>query len=148
MTSTTSRLDTTLSDLAGQMRGQLVCRGDVDYDSARTVWNGMHDRHPAAVARCASTCDVLAALRFAIDHELQIAVRGGGHSIPGFSTSDDGMVIDLSPMHGVVVDPAARVAHALWGSKTAYWPLSCGFSCDAGRGAGSIAGLWQCGCCN
>jgi FAD binding domain/Berberine and berberine like len=116
MTTTTSRFDTALSDLADHLRGRLVRPGDADYDSARAVWNGMHDRHPAAVARCASTSDVLAALRFAVDHELPVAVRGGGHSIPGFSTCDDGMVIDLSPMHGVVVDPAARVAHAQAGA--------------------------------
>jgi hypothetical protein len=116
MTTTTSQFDTALSDLADHMRGQLVRPGDTGYNSARAVWNGMHDRHPAAVARCAGTADVLTALRFAVDHELPVAVRGGGHSIPGFSTCDDGMVIDLSPMHGVVVDPAARVAYAQAGA--------------------------------
>jgi FAD/FMN-containing dehydrogenase len=116
MTTTTNRFDTALSDLADHLRGRLVRPGDADYDSSRAVWNGMHDRHPAAVARCAGTGDVLTALRFALDHELPVALRGGGHSIPGFSTCDDGMVIDLSPMHGVVVDPAARVAYAQAGA--------------------------------
>jgi FAD/FMN-containing dehydrogenase len=116
MTTTTSPFDTALSDLADHLRGRLVRPGDADYDSSRAVWNGMHDRHPAAVARCAGTGDVLTALRFALDHELPVALRGGGHSIPGFSTCDDGMVIDLSPMHGVVVDPAARVAYAQAGA--------------------------------
>jgi FAD/FMN-containing dehydrogenase len=116
MTTTTNRFDTALSDLADHLRGRLVRPGDADYDSSRAVWNGMHDRHPAAVARCAGTGDVLTALRFALDHELPVALRGGGHSIPGFSTCDDGMVIDLSPMHGVVVDPAAQVAYAQAGA--------------------------------
>jgi len=116
MTTTTSQFDTALSDLADHLRGRLVRPGDADYEGARAVWNGMHDRHPAAVARCASTADVLTALRFAVDDALPIAVRGGGHSIPGFSTCDDGLVIDLSPMHGVVVDPVARVAYAQAGA--------------------------------
>src|ERR1700728_1499781 len=111
MTTTASRPDAALSDLADQLRGQLVRPGDPDYDGARAVWNGMHDRYPSAIARCASTADVLAALRFAVGHELAVAVRGGGHSIPGFSTCDNGMVIDLAPMHGVGVDADDRAAH-------------------------------------
>jgi FAD/FMN-containing dehydrogenase len=76
------------------------------------VWNGSIDRHPAVIARCAGVDDVLTALRFGQDHELPIAVRGGGHSFPGLSTCDDGLLIDLRPMSGVRVDPDARVASA------------------------------------
>jgi FAD/FMN-containing dehydrogenase len=90
--------------------GEVVLPGDRDYDSARAVWNGLIDRHPAIVARPTGGADVILALRFARDQGLDVAVRGGGHSIPGFSTCDDGIVIDLSRMRGVHVDPERRTA--------------------------------------
>src|SRR6202023_1020605 len=77
--------------------GRLIVPGDPDYDSARAVWNGMVDRHPALVARCTGVAEVVAALRFARQEGLAIAVRGGGHSVAGFSTCEGGMVIDLGP---------------------------------------------------
>jgi FAD/FMN-containing dehydrogenase len=95
-----------------RFRGQVVLPGDPGYDRARAVWNATADAHPAVVARCAGADDVVAAVRFARDQDLLVAVRGGGHSYPGFSTCDGGIVIDLSPMHEVRVDPGRRVATA------------------------------------
>ncbi|MEA2295355.1 MAG: hypothetical protein QOE86_2994 [Solirubrobacteraceae bacterium] len=100
--------DATVEDLAQALRGELVRPADPGYDDARALWNGTHDGRPALIARCAGTADVIQAMRFARSQDLLVAVRGGGHSIPGFSTCDGGMVIDLSPMRGVRVDPAAR----------------------------------------
>ena len=99
-----------------RFRGQVVVPGDPGYDQARAVWNATADGHPAVVARCAGTDDVVAAVRLARDQELLVAVRGGGHSYPGFSTCDGGIVIDLSPMAEVPVDPGRRVARAAGGA--------------------------------
>ena len=90
--------------------GEIVRRGDPGYDAARIVWNGMIDRYPALVVRPTSAGDVVEAIRFAREEELTVAVRSGGHSIPGFSTCDDGIVIDLSRMNGVQVDAAEHTA--------------------------------------
>jgi FAD/FMN-containing dehydrogenase len=99
-----------------RFRGQVVLPGDPGYDRARVVWNATADARPAVVARCAGAGDVAAAVRFARDQELLVAVRGGGHSYPGFSTCDGGIVIDLSPMGEVRVDPARRLATAAGGA--------------------------------
>jgi FAD/FMN-containing dehydrogenase len=99
-----------------RLRGQVVLPGDPGYDRARAVWNATADARPALVARCAGADDVVAAARFAREQDLLVAVRGGGHSYPGFSTCDGGMVIDLSPMGRVEVDPAGRVATAAGGA--------------------------------
>ena len=96
--------------------GSVVVPEDPDYDAARIVWNGMIDRRPAVVARCSSVNDVVSALRFARQHDLMVAVRGGGHSVGGFSTCEGGIVIDLSGMRGVTVDPEARRARANGGA--------------------------------
>src|SRR5512144_2524478 len=101
-----------IAELAEGLRGTLVTPGDADYDAARAIWNGAHDRRPALIVRCAGAADVMRAVEFARSEELVVAVRGGGHSIPGFSTCDGGMVIDLSPMQGVQVDPSTRTARA------------------------------------
>ncbi|MGH2655900.1 MAG: FAD-binding oxidoreductase [Actinomycetota bacterium] len=97
-------------------RGEIVLPEDHGYDSARIVWNAAVDRHPALVVRPTGADDVAAAVRFAREHDLVIAVRCGGHSVGGFSTCDDGMVIDLSVMRGVRVDPEARTARVAGGS--------------------------------
>jgi FAD/FMN-containing dehydrogenase len=108
---TTSRLD--------GFRGRLIKAGDADYDSARKVWNGAIDRYPRLIARCIGTTDVVAAVRFAQHHDLEVAIRGGGHNVAGTAVCDDGIVIDLSAMRGVRVDPKGRSASvqggALWG---------------------------------
>jgi FAD/FMN-containing dehydrogenase len=105
-----------LAALGERFQGQVVLPGDPGYDRARAVWNATADARPAVVARCAGVEDVVAAVRFARERDLLVAVRGGGHSYPGFSTCDGGIVIDLSPMAEVRVDPAARVATAAGGA--------------------------------
>jgi FAD/FMN-containing dehydrogenase len=99
-----------LTTLGTRLRGTLIRPGDASYESQRRVWNGSIDRHPASIARCADAADVSTALGFARTHGLLVAVRGGGHSFPGHSVCDDGMVIDLSLMKGIWVDPDARTA--------------------------------------
>jgi FAD/FMN-containing dehydrogenase len=100
-------------------QGQLITADHTEYDTARAIWNGAIDRHPRLIARCSRTADVATALRFARDHDLEIAVRGGGHNVAGTAVCDDGIVIDLSAMRAVRVDPARRTAQveggALWG---------------------------------
>jgi FAD binding domain-containing protein/berberine-like enzyme len=99
------------------LRGQLLRPGDDNYDGARKIWNGMFDRRPALIARCAGAADVMSAVNFARDNGLPVAVRGGGHSFPGHSVCDGGLVIDLSTMRSIRVDPAARTARAQPGAK-------------------------------
>ena len=105
-----------LGAFRARFRGEVVVPGDPGYDRARAVWNATADARPAVVARCGGVEDVVAAVRFARERELLVAVRGGGHSYPGFSTCDGGIVIDLSPMAGVLVDPERRVATAAGGA--------------------------------
>ena len=109
---------TTVNELLPGFRGQIVLPDDAGYDDARTVWNGSIDRFPAAVLRCAGTSDVLAGLGLVRETGLPVAVRGGGHNIAGFGTCDDGVVVDLSPMNAVRVDPEAQTARvepgAVW----------------------------------
>jgi FAD/FMN-containing dehydrogenase len=108
-----------VDDLGGSFRGELLLPTSPGYDTARRIWNGMVDRRPACIARCTGVADVVAAVRFARDHDLEIAVRGGGHNVAGTAVRDDGVVIDLSVMRAVWVDPARRTAWvqggALWG---------------------------------
>jgi len=99
------------------LRGQTFCPGEPGYDTARTVPNAMIDRRPAIVARCASAADVIACVRFAREHDVLIAVRGGGHSIAGRSVCDGGLVVDLSAMKGMRVEPGRRTVRAETGLK-------------------------------
>ena len=101
-----------IAALRNNLRGGVVLAGDPEYDSARRVWNGNVDRRPALIARCSSTADVQHAVSFANTNGLLLSVRGGGHSAPGYGTNDGGMVIDLSPMKAIAVDPAGRTARA------------------------------------
>jgi FAD/FMN-containing dehydrogenase len=89
---------------------QLLTEGDTGYDEARTVWNAMVDRRPAAIARCHDTAEVAAAVRYARDHDLEIAVRCGGHNIAGLAVPEGGLMIDLTPMNEVRVDPEQQIA--------------------------------------
>jgi FAD/FMN-containing dehydrogenase len=101
------------------LSGQLILPADPGYDEARKVFNAMHDKRPAAIARCAATEDVVAAVNFAREHGLVVAVRSGGHSVAGLSMCEGGLVIDLGGMKRIAVDPGARTARAgggvLWG---------------------------------
>ena len=101
-----------VAGLKARLRGDLLRPDDSGYDDARRVWNGMIDKRPALIARCAGTADVIAAVTFAREHELVVSVRGGGHNYAGKSVCDDGLMIDLSPMKGITVDPARRIARA------------------------------------
>jgi FAD/FMN-containing dehydrogenase len=101
-----------VEELATAFSGSLLQPGDQEFDEARLVWNGLHDRHPALIARCTTADDVVASVNFARENGLVVAVRAGGHSAPGYGTCDDGIVIDLSPMKGITVDPEARTARA------------------------------------
>jgi FAD/FMN-containing dehydrogenase len=109
--------ETAVQGLAAAMRGNLVQRGDPGYDEARTIYNAMIDKHPTLIAQCETVADVIAAVNFARDNDILVAVRGGGHNGPGLGTCDDGLVIDLSLMNGVRVDPAARTARVEGGAQ-------------------------------
>ncbi|MDX6515885.1 MAG: hypothetical protein QOH73_1551, partial [Gaiellaceae bacterium] len=89
-------------------RGHVVRPGDPDYDLQRKIWNGSIDKHPAAIVRCAGVADVIAAVKLGRASGLPVAVRSGGHSFPGLSVADDALVIDLSLLRGIRVDPRAR----------------------------------------
>ncbi len=110
---------TTIATLATSFRGELVTPSDARYESARRVYNAMIDRRPALIARCADVADVTRALQFGREHDLLLAIRGGGHNGGGLGTCDGGIVIDLSRMRGVRVDPEARTVRveggATWG---------------------------------
>ena len=116
-----TRTETT--ELRSRMTGQVLTPDDAGYDEARAIYNSMIDRRPALIARCRTVADVQAALAAGRRSGLAIAVRGGGHNGPGFGTVDDGLVIDLSPMNAVDVDPAARLVRvdggATWGAVDA-----------------------------
>jgi FAD/FMN-containing dehydrogenase len=112
--------EATVQELRDAVHGDVVLPGDDAYGEAKRIWNGAHDaRRPGMVVRCTGTADVISALGFARSNDLTVAVRGGGHSVAGLSTSDGGLVIDLSAMRAVRVDPAARRAFvgpgATWG---------------------------------
>lgn len=107
------------SGLEAALRGTLITPESADYDEARKVWNGMIDKHPALIAMCEGTADVIACLDFARNTAIPITVRGGGHSVAGKAVSDDALLIDLSRMRSVQVDPVAKAARvgagATWG---------------------------------
>ena len=106
----------TIEGLREATRGHVTTASDADYEEARSVRNGMIDRHPQLIVRCADAGDVMTAVDFARDGDLDLSVRGGGHSVPGFGTNDDGVVIDLSAMRSVRVDPLTQRARAEGGS--------------------------------
>jgi FAD/FMN-containing dehydrogenase len=119
---------TTIDQLRESVRGSVVSADDPSYDDARGVMNAMIDKRPGAIVHCANAGDVMAAVGFARDNGLDLAVRGGKHSVPGFGTTEGGVVADLSPMRGVRVDPVGRTARvdggATWGDvNTATYPF-------------------------
>jgi FAD/FMN-containing dehydrogenase len=134
-----------LASFSEAFEGEIVLPGSAGYDAARIVWNGMIDRRPAIVARCAGSDDVIRAIRFGREQDLPVAVRSGGHSIGGFSTCDDGIVIDLSLMRGVRVDPRRRTAQVNGGSLLGELDReaqSFGLACPVGVvGHTGVAGL-------
>ena len=125
--------------------GQIVRPDDPEYDQARIVWNAMADKRPALIARCAGVDDVITAVRFAREQDLVVAVRGGGHSVAGFSTCDGGIVIDLSRMRGVTIDAANRTARLEGGahlSQLDKHAQAAGLTCPVGVvGHTGVAGL-------
>lgn len=110
---------TSIQKFKTALQGQLIRPGDAAYDEARAVWNGMIDRYPALIARCASIADVVASVNFAREHKLVLAVRGGGHNVAGHATCDGGLVIDLSPMKQVTVDSTRQIVRAGGGATIA-----------------------------
>ena len=118
-TATTQAPITEIDALRDSVRGPVICPEDDAYDEARAIWNGAIDRRPRAIVRCTGAADVIKAFRFGRERDLAVAVRSGGHGVGGHALCDGGLVIDLSPMKGIRVDPAARTARAeagvLWG---------------------------------
>jgi FAD/FMN-containing dehydrogenase len=108
--------NTDVDDLRAGLRGELITAGQPGYDAARALWNPAFDRKPALIVRCAGAADVKRAVSFAAGHGLLTAVRGGGHSQSGQSGCDGGLVVDLTPMRGVEVDPIARIARVEGGA--------------------------------
>ena len=145
MTIETALDEATLQHFRAGLRGTLILPGDASYDAARTLWNGMIDKRPALIVRCAGVADVISAVQFARIHHLLVSVRGGGHNIPGNAVCDDGLMIDLSGMKSVRVDPVQRTARAeggvTWGEldhETQQFGLTTTGGTDATTG---IAGL-------
>ncbi|KCZ71095.1 FAD/FMN-dependent dehydrogenase [Candidatus Methanoperedens nitroreducens] len=102
----------TIQKFKESMRGELIRPGDAGYDDARKIWNGMIDKHPALIARCTGAVDIINAVNFARSSKLLVAVRGGGHNVAGNAVCDGGLVIDLSRMKSIRIDPASRTARA------------------------------------
>ena len=116
---TTTARPALFDSLSSALRGPVIQPGDEGYDGARAVYNAMIDRRPAAIAECSDVADVMTAVRFARENGLTVAVRGGGHNAGGLGVWDDALVIDLSAMRGVTVDPEAKTVRAeggcVWG---------------------------------
>ncbi|HEX7994337.1 MAG TPA: FAD-binding oxidoreductase [Streptosporangiaceae bacterium] len=108
-----------IGNLRQSMQGPVITPGDPGFDDARRVWNAQIDRRPAAIARCASTADVATATTYARDHQLEISVRAGAHNTAGMAVGDDGLMIDLSTMNAVTVDPATKRARVGGGALQA-----------------------------
>ncbi len=106
---------TAVQALRSEVRGDVIEPGDAAYESARKVYNGMIDRHPRLIVRCADVADVIGCVVFSRKHDLELSIRGGGHNVAGFSMNNDGLVIDLSRMKGIQVDPVRRTVRAQGG---------------------------------
>jgi FAD/FMN-containing dehydrogenase len=106
------RHETVVKDLKGRIRGPLLCPGDPGFDDARSVWNAMIDRRPALIVRCLGTADVIAGVNVAREHGLPLSIKGGGHNIAGLAVCEGGLMLDMSLMRGVWVNPSEAVARA------------------------------------
>jgi FAD/FMN-containing dehydrogenase len=119
MVSSTAANDVSIDQLRAEMRGPVLTPGTPGYDDARVIWNAMIDRRPSAIARCMGAADVIAALQFSRENQLPITIRGGGHNVSGNCLADDALMIDLSLMKSIRIDPGARLAQVepgvLWG---------------------------------
>lgn len=120
MKATTDINEVAVERLRNGFRGEVILPPDAGYDKARTIFNAMIDKRPGVIAQCASADDVAAAIRFARDHDLEIAVRGGGHGVAGRALTDGGLVIDLRRMNAVSVDPEARTASVAGGATMSH----------------------------
>jgi FAD binding domain len=131
--------------LATSLQGELVLPGDDEYAEARTVWNGAIDLHPALIVRCLNTSDVITAITFAREHHLLVSVRSGGHSIAGYGTNNGGMVIDLSRMKAITIDPSklmARIEPGLTWAEVAQAAHPYGLALTSGdTGSVGVGGL-------
>jgi len=112
-------IDAAVAALASTLRGEVLAPGDALYDAAREIWNRRFDQRPALIVRCAGHADVAKAVRFARQHDLELAVRGGGHHVAGYATCAGGLLLDLSPMRGIRVDPTRQIAVAQAGCRWA-----------------------------
>lgn len=119
LTGNTAHIGPALSALADRLERPLLLPNDPAYDQHRALWNAVADRQPAAIARCTSLADVRSTVRFAADHDILVAVRGGGHNVAGTASVDGGLVIDLSDVDHVEVDPEARRARVGGGATWA-----------------------------
>ena len=105
------------------LRGELIGIGDAGYDDARSIWNAMIDRRPALIASCLGVADVVTCVNFAREHGITLSIKGGGHNISGLAVCDGGLMLDLSRMRGVWVDPSTRTARAQGGCLWATWTV-------------------------
>jgi FAD/FMN-containing dehydrogenase len=142
--------EATLQGFKTSLRGELLTPGDAAYNEVRQVWNGLIDRRPALIARCTGTADVIACVNFARTHSLLVSVRGGGHNVSGSAVCDGGLMIDLSLLKGIHVDPPARTARAqpgvTWGDLDRETQLF-GLAAPGGQvSTTGIAGLTLGGC--
>src|SRR3954454_14409159 len=112
MTTSVAVPQAAVEQLAEAMRGDVIHPDSPGYDEARAVWNGMFDKRPAVIVRCAGVADVIAAVDFARANAMEVAVRSGGHSANGYGVCDDGIVIDLAAMKGIRVDPESHTVRA------------------------------------
>jgi FAD/FMN-containing dehydrogenase len=138
-------IDTGVEQLTTALRGQLIQKGDAEYEEARHVFNGMIHRRPRFIARCTDVADVIACVNFARDEGLVLSVRGGGHNVAGFGTNDGGLVIDLSRLKGIRVDPEKRTVRAqagcTWGDldhATHAFGLACAGGVVSTTGIGGL----------
>ncbi len=108
--------DSAVREFRARLRGKLLLPDYAGYDATRRVWNGLVDKHPALIVRCAGVADVIGGVRFARDHNLLVSVRAGGHNIAGKGVCDGGLMIDLARMRSVQVNPVKRTAHVEGGA--------------------------------